>query len=377
MIYDTINKFFKIVLYFIIVVIIYLIIKKNYHDNPVRIVYRKQVLFEYRISAILIILIALLLGYYSIICGQYPPISDRGNYAFRFSTHNQNYFLKNSLGMWALVNALYLFSDDIHLLFFSIPFFSFLFIWFGFKKYPENDTTAFLFCGLSLYYVYSFYLFKQAPATAISTISIAYALKKEKVKSIVFAIIAILFHESAIILAPIIVLVIFGKNKLLRYSAYCFLVALMLGFEQITSFLISRFVGSQSSLRYQLRIYLSDTDAIIGESNWLTVLKGFPYYFITVYALIYKKRFSSLISCYDDYLTICLISSASILLSGYMYWMWRFAVYGYFPMFIFSALISRKMRKGERLFFSLILCGSFVIITIRYLYQVYFIRGGF
>jgi hypothetical protein len=331
---------------------------------------------ETRITLTAIVFLSILLGFYSTICSKVPYSSDRGNYVTRFVN---NWSDPWTAGLNLVADFLHLFTNDPNALFFLISFLCLFVTLLAYRMFNEEaEPQAILLMSLSTYCIYSFYLFKQAPSIAFAALSLAAVLKKKWLLGITCLTVAIAFHEAAFILLPLYIVLIGAKNRWVRILQYAVLILCVIFFSD-ASRIVSSFLDQWiPGLALELNNYLDETGSIIQSSNYLTVLKGFPYYLITLYALWKRPILKGKIVNYDRFLVLCVFASCMIILSAFMYWMNRFAAYCYFPMFIFAALMMKECRyRGERQLFYLLVGGSLGLITLRYLYQIYFWYGGF
>lgn len=372
---------FKVCIYFMIVLITYLVVNNCYRYNrSVRmgsVVVRQS---NYNITYLAIIFCSVILAIYSACITSSVYDADRAGYTYRYVNHIDSYFLKNSYGLYILVRILWCFSDNPSWLYFTVTFISVFITLLALKISEIDDPFPYLLMGFSLYNVYSFYLFKQAPAIAFSSLAFALFLKKKKIFCLITIILAISFHETAFILIPLFVVLTGAKRKSVRVVSYIFLGVSLLFFSSASSTIVSIFFKIIPSLSTQLRIYLNDSGAIETNSNFLTIIKGLPYYLITIYALKYRKTCSTRIKNFDRYFTMSVFASVLTLMSGYMYWMWRFAAFAYFPQFVFVAQLCKETKNinpKESNLFKVCLCFLFLFFTGRYLLQVFIKNGGF
>ena len=365
----------KIIYYFIFVFLLYECVKvREKKQNEIVATNGKTIR---RISISCMTLFSIILGHYSIICGKIPYVSDRLSYVVRFiSDSYAKMHPTNSIGLVVIEKFLHIFTYNPSALFFFSSFIFLFITLYAYKRYEEASSMAILLMGLSNYCIYSFYLLKQAPAMAFAALSFAEYSKNNKKLAIIYLIIAICFHESAIILIPLYLALMGSKSKLIKIAEYIFLICIVIFFEKINQNLVSLFsyIPGMSS---QLNVYLNEAGGINIATNILTVFKGIPFYIITLVAAIKRKNLKEKIKNYDKYLLISTFASLVTILSSYMYWMYRFAAYCYFPTFIFASLIYKSMDSNKnKSTFKFILCFTFFIVTLRLLIQYYFIYGG-
>ena len=329
---------------------------------------------ELTVSKFAVVCLSTILGWYATICGQEPMSSDRYNYAVRFLNDYDDPW---TFGLNTVADFLHLFTNDPNLLFFTITFLFFIVTLAAFHVFEEKERLSLLLLISSPYCLYSFYLLKQAPAIAFAALSIAAFLQKKRMLCLASLVIAITFHESAYILLPLFLVLLGAEKRWVRFLEYTVLILCVVFFQSISQFLVS-ILGGIPSFMDQIDDYLSPSGAILQSSSVVTAIKGFPYYVITLYALFKRRWFKDRIKHYDRYLVLCVFASTMIVLSAFNYWMWRLGAYCYFPMFIFASLLMRECKgKQEKMLFYLAVVGSMLFITGRFLYQMFFLYGGF
>lgn len=329
-----------------------------------------------RISFVAILLLCTIIGYYGTICGQTPMGSDRLNYALRFSSDIYAYAVKqNSYGLYIVESILHLFTYDPYVLFFTIPVICLAFYLFAYNEWVEVTPLAILMFGMSPCVNYSFYQYKQAPALGLMALSFAFYQREKKIYALLFMIGAIAFHESAFVMIPLYAVIIGSRKRWVRIAEIIFLFVCVVGFKNVSIVFvgISNFIPG---LGAQLQSYLDDTGGIRTESNIATIIKGVPYYIITIVGLVNRYKLKDSIKFYDQYLTMSIFASVCILMSAYMYWMWRFGSYVYFPVLIFASLIYREMGNNRELFKWTVIT-SLAFFTFRAFAQYYFKYGGY
>lgn len=368
---------FKIIFFFAIGIFLY-IVAVQYQKKSIRFqlsgVTSKKRFVRFGIFAVIICCI--LIGIYSTICGQVPYSSDRGNYALRFSDDIYLSGVKQaSLGLYWIEIILHIFTYNPQILFFMISAVYLFLTLTAYNQYPEAEPRALLYAGVSNFFIFSFYLLKQGPAISLIAISVAAFFKKKKVLWLLTLMIAICFHESALIMIPVFFLLSGAKRQWVRIVQYILLIVCVVGFRQI-AYVISSTLGAWiPALGYQLGDYFKNS--VDDAGNIMTIVKGLPYYVVTFYAMLKRNVYRDRIKNYDSYLMLSFFVSVTTVMSAYMYWMWRFAAYGYFPIFIFASLLYREAKgKKDREFVGWIFGGSLFFFAVRVLFQYYFLHGG-
>lgn len=358
-------------LYLFIVTFIYLY-NADYERNHLSLKFNYKVMFS--------LLVSILYCLYSIfICESHHHISDRTRYALRFESNRIDTW---TTGLQFIGNFLLKYSNNRYVLFFVICFISIYLIMYSMLSSNIKKSSAIYMLLISEIAMYPFFAFKQAISIAFSTLAFNSVFERKKIKCIVFIVLAILFHEAAFILIPIFVFLLFSKEK--SKSIFIFLPTLLfftLFFSKISPYFISFFRNNIPILYDELfkNGYLTN-DTIFSESNFLTIVKGLPIYFITLFSLNERNKLKDKIYRYDNYLLLCIFASCMHLSAFHMYWMVRFAFYFYFPIFIYWSRIMDEFIKidfRKRNFYNLSVIFSLTFFNLRYLYLTYRNFGGF
>ena len=364
---------FKIIIYILLALLPFLF--TFYVRTRATISSRKTYQIKNKIGKCGIFFCSLLFGWYSTICSKIPYTSDRGNYVLRFVNYVEDPW---TVGLNFVADIIHLFTNNPNVLFFTITFFCvFLTLW-AYRLSNAGNRETLLLWAFSMSIIHSFYLLKQGPAMALGAVSIVFFMKRKYGASAVFFILSVLFHESALILIPIFVAMRLSRKQWRRWIIYSMITMSVIFFSSVSRYAIQFFGTINSDVFGQITTYLDDTGAIAFSLNLATALKGIPYYLITLYGFMKRKDLKDKINNYDEYLILSTATSGLYLLSSYMYWMWRFGAYGFFPMYLFASEMYRKQnnRKSAQMFFFTI-WGFLTFFTLRYLYQIYFKYGGF
>ncbi len=366
----------KLVLYLVFIAMFFLISKYKFSSLFMRVntfghVYKNNK----KLGFYLIFLVSLLFGIYSVYVSKFPYVKDRGNYAYRFVGDYPDYW---TTGLRVIVDFLHIFTHDPKWLFFTVTFLSVLLflIVYCWEDNATWKTLVLLVSSSSL--VYSFYLLKQVLSIVFCALALTAFLKKRWFLTIVFTFMAILFHESAIIIIPFMVMLLFAKKRWMRMLFAITSVICICSFSNMTRIGIQLLGKIFPVIIAEISRYLDDTGGIAISSNIMTVFKGFPYYIITIYGFIKRPELKNRIKNYDELLMISMFGSFTILMSYYMYWMWRLGAFCYFHIFLFVdqlSTYSKKTREGQMFF--VIVFFSLSFLTLRYLAMILFNAGGF
>lgn len=358
----------KIILYFINVFLIYIYICKKNKSN-------KSIKEKNKFGIIAIIFFGIIMGYYSTIGGN---LSDRFKYGNFFSNSIYNYIIKNqSMGLYYFYMFLHMFSYNRYVLFFSVNFIYWGITLYAYNKYDDVHPLAILLLGMSTYSTFGLLAFKQCFSVALVSLSWGFYSRRKIKSSIVTLVLAIMFHESAfIVILMYLCLSTTNKSNLIRICVYLMLAMSVIFYNSITTY-VSKILYFIPGMEEQMEGYFNNSDKGQQLVNYFTIIKGIPFYIITLCAIIKRNKLKSIIKNYDGYLTLCVFCAIINLMSFYMYWMWRFALYCYFPVFVFFSQIlyhDNNIEKNKGIMYS----TTFLlfILMLRYLIQCYFIYGG-
>lgn len=372
----------KILLYIIFVLIVFLIAKK---DSK-----REKQIKEYKLSGSKIIancnnvpmnfskfgiiVCAIIFGLYSVIVSVRPYASDRSYYVLLFGNNILEYQLPKGYAIFS--KLIFNISNNPDFLFFSVGFIIMLLTLILYRKCEDSNYYGILLLFFSLYFIYTFHLLKQGIAIAFGSFCLMNLINRRFIKAVIYGIIAYLFHESALILIPIALILLGGKSKTLRFAEYIVAIAFVLGFAVLAQRISNIIGGLFPSLNTEFGTYFNNL-AFSGE-GLATAIKGLPIYYITIISMVKRKELQNTITNYNKYMILSCFVSFTYLLTAYMYWMYRFGLYGMFFVCIFFGKILKNLRnKKERLIHGFIVYGFTIILTLRYLYQMFFNYGGF
>lgn len=361
---NIIVSLLKILLYFIIIFLTYYI--AHYYEKN-----------DKRIPFIMKIIICLFFVGYSYIATAIPYVMDKMIYAIKFSDDiylSQVY--NDSIGLWIITKILHIFSYDPMVLF-SFAIFTFIYLTItAYEKYEEADSFSLLLLLLSEYPFFGFYQIKQCIALGFATLGLVYYFNKKKFLSFVFIVISILFHETAFIIIPILFVIKGSKNKIIRILEYFMLFITCIFFGKISSIVLKIISVAIPSLYSNWNIYL-DNNYIISNINFMTVLKGMPFFIMVICYFIFNISEKTKLSNDNKFLIFSVFNCFFIILSGYMYWMFRFGTYFYF----FNCILGSKVYKNisikfNKKFYLFIILLLFIALAIKLWLQYYLIYGG-
>lgn len=332
-----------------------------------------------KFGLVALVIFTVVFGIYGVICG--PPgesVGDRYNYAVRFENSRFEESVKeNSLGLYVVESGIHLFSNNSSVLFFVVSALFFCINIYCYRKIDETIPVYLLLLFLSTFGLFGFYALKQALSLAFANLAFTeYWCGKKRIWSVMFLVVAILCHEAAWILLPCFLLARYcGGSSVKRAFLYVGVVVVAIFFPQISKYFVSLF-SDIPGMESQINSYANEAGAISVDMNYFTIFKSLPYYIMTLVAIICRKRYKDRIKNYDFLLVFSILCSVFSLLSMYMYWMFRFALYCYVPCFLFAAQISRKMEERNGRTFKAVIVCVLLFLMIKLLLQYYFIYGG-
>lgn len=348
----------KIALYLLIIFIVVLLSRNDYAK-------------KHKLSMMTIFIASTLLGYYSIICGQIPFNSDRGNYAMQF-VNEWDVWSTGSIGLQVMYWIIYYFTHDPFVLFFVFEFIYVFITLFAVRTFIHSNSRMVLLFLVSQYFSFGFYSIKQSIACAfISLVFSIYFSDKQsfkKVKCFFFMFMAVLFHETALICLFIFFMLWIMQFQILKKIQYFAIVIFPLFFVFLMKMYFENIGLISSGLEEQTIVYADHF-----SSSWTSTMKGIPFFIATIYIYRYQKKLRGKIMYLDKYLLLCLITSLFFILTSYMYWFYRLPYYLYFPVF---AIIS-WLHGNKNHFIYEIVSILLLILTIRELALMFFLYGGF
>ena len=155
-----------------------------------------------------------------IIMTAYPYVMDKALYATTFGKDIYlNQIFKDSIGLWIIEKILHIFTYNPMILFFTISYIYSYITLHSFEcylKHSKNSSKAIILLLLSEYTFFGFYMLKQCIAIALVTLALIKNIYENK-NIIKYFIIAILFHESAIIAFLIYLITKYINNKFVAW----------------------------------------------------------------------------------------------------------------------------------------------------------------
>ena len=360
----------KVIYYLLFVLLLFLYARYKYkkHDND----------GKGKFGILALIFFAILFGVYGILCG--PPgerIGDRHNYALRFENTGYEELVKeNSVGLFVIESILQLFTRNSSVLFFCVSVLYFCINIYCYKKLKVATPFYLLLFFLSTMGLYGFFALKQALSLAFINLALTKYFQNRRFQALVFLVVAILFHEATWIVIPCFILAKLCKgSKIRQLMVYISAIIVAVLFPQISSFFVSVF-SFIPGMENQISSYLDESGSILIDLNIFTIMKSAPYYIITITAFLFRKKLKDSIENYDFLLALSVFCSIFSILSLYMYWMFRFAMYCYVPCFILASQIALHLKVENAKVFKIVTVGILLALMVKLLIQYYYIYGG-
>jgi len=320
----------------------------------------KKQLVKTKISNFKIILISVIFGCYSVYVSAKPYFADRAYYAIAYGNRVYDYQMPKLF--LSLTKFLFNIDSNPDFLFFSVSFLIIFIIFIAYKKFENANYYGFLLLAFSLFFIFDFHMLKQGLAVAFGTLFLIYLLKKKYIIAVIWLLVSINFHESALILIPIGILLIGSANRIIRflgYSLFFFIPFCFSGFSNSMSSIMMEIFPSFGS---EFKTYFSNLS--FSASNIAASIKGLPFYIITFFGLTQRKKYVNLVPNYDKYMYLSIFVSLSYIISSYMYWMFRFSFFGYFLVcMFFGSVIKFIENKKQKFLYVTMVYGSTFIIT--------------
>ncbi len=372
---DFLSSSLKIVFFLLFMIFLFAIAEKEQNFNISYNIFGKKYYKDGKIRFFVCIFLSSALGFYSIICGR-STHSDRSNFAERFT---QGLYKKaGSDGLMYFEKIIGSISNDCYFFFFTITFISVLLVILAYNFAPERSPVALLFMGAMQVFFYCFYQFKQAPANAFVALSVYAFFKKKNMLGVIFLLLAVLFHESALFAIPVILLMKFSEKKSIWACVIISSIIFCAAFSY-SSRLILNICKYVPGFEAQIRLYLNPSGGIrVEDINYFTVFKRAPLYSLMIISAIYRRTLKKKIRFYYQYMMITFFACISSVTSMYMYWMFRFGELFYIPICIFASLIYKNLNgRSNKLIFLISFFGVNAFVSFRALCQYFYLYGGF
>lgn len=329
----------------------------------------KEDVNQYTIKAPIwnLLLITLILSLYSAALATSGNLSDTVRYAWSFTYRYPYYYdsfegLMNSnteIGFLLLLKIINYFSNENFLIFLIIAIITTFINLYVASKISRHYTTVIFLYMVSMYFFQSTYLLRQAIAVSFANLAILSYLRNKSVFYVLYTLIAITFHTTAVVLLP--ALYLFKKAKDGISFFWLFLIM------TLTVFFYDFIVINIFSSIYFIEPYLNFDDQLTGTVS--SLFKGIPFYFLTLVAIMKRKDIKKMVPHADFYIVCSVIYSLSILMSLNMYWLFRLGWYFLLPtLSLLPLILKTHQNKNERILFLLAFVFPLILITARQIY---------
>lgn len=333
------------------------------------------------ISFIAIIFIALVFVAYNVVVTKINPSTthDRLIYTMNFYGYRKT----PSIGLSFIIDFIHSFSTNVEWLYYLTTFICMIITFAAYKIDNEASTKTILFLLATQYVFFSLEGLKQAYANAFAVLCIALAIRndglKDKLLSIASIVGAILFHHTGYFLIPVYIMIRIKKNKRNMILSFLFFGFFVILFEPLlTRFavLISPF---SSFLATKITQYFGeDATESLQTEGYMTVVKGIPFYVLTIVGWFKRRKLVDAIRNYDNYLLVSGILSFTYLATIYNSWVYRLSYFFLLPVGVFFSILFKNIEnRKNRYLFAFSTVGIIAVLTLRFVILMYLNYGGF
>lgn len=318
-----------------------------------------------------ILLLTIILGIYSASLGTLPGLVDRGRYVFSFSIryhayyHSLEAFLSSRTepGYLLLNFLVWKLTQDSFWLFFLVTAIYMLLSLYVMEQITTRNTLVIFLMLVSLFYFQSTYLLRQALAVGITGLALLANLKRNYWGYFLLTALACLFHITAIVMIPLFFVIRYSRYRSVYiFFAIAFLVSFWYFGPAYESFV--------SSLPYFEQYFSTDALFERGSGSLAGVIKGTPYYLLSVMALLNRQRLRRSVSNADFLIISSIVCSMSWLSTYNMYWFFRMGWYTLLPTLVLVAHLMDVFKPAERVLLYMIFIIPVSVISFRYMYLV-------
>lgn len=363
--FESIEYVLRILSYFILVFFIYHTLKlgyKKHNENPA----------VPKVSHLYMIVVSLTIAIWAV--SNFWEGEDHYNYAFRFENINDYTIYLQSYGLGLIYDFLHKFTTNSDIMFIVVIFLGNYMTFWAYRIHDKATPRAMLFLMLSEFFLYNFVAIKQYVAVGFSCLFFAHFFSGKRIWCLVWIPLAIMFHEMAYLLIPIYFILLFQDNHYIRVGAlgvFTLVFLLPFVFNQLIP-LVNRFapmLGEQLSVHLQGG-FLED------GTHFATILKGAPYYLFSLMPLFHKSTSKNVVANYNGGQFLTYLCSIFVLASFFNYWYFRFSYLLMLPVFIHIDNVVEVSDVNDVMILRHIAILIMTGLTIKYLFQMYFIFGG-
>lgn len=336
--------------------------------------WRKRIAFldEEKMRTKSIFWISLMIGLYSM---SFNHTFWWGDVVYYDAFFSEGLRFPDSFGLNVIYWVLHLFTRNIDVLLFSVAFLSTFVMLLAYREYESARPVSLLFLFFTPFFIEACQVnLKQGIACGLAALCINEIFRKRWKFAALFFLAATLFHiTAAVILALTFIAVraVSIKHKAVKLGAFA-LVFICFVFSNQMFAILARIASVIPVLGSKFAEYASDSGAIGQDSTGLIVIKGIPYYLITLIGFWERKKLVRSVNNYDGFLVVSVLASLSYILSFRSYWMSRIIDYYWMTDFVFLGILlygmrSRRNQTVVKYGIGAMLC----LLTFRQLLQMY------
>lgn len=333
-----------------------------------------------KISLFTILIISLLFTFFNIfstnISLEYG--SDRIIYAYEFTGVRSS----GSVALDFLFKIFREFGGNIKIFFYFTTFVCVFLTLLAYRISKKTNYKVFILLLTSEWILFTITALKQTYACVFSCFFFIFLIEYDNKKygtifSVIFAIIASMFHITGLILFPLFILVKMKKITEKKLMILLLLIILSIFLLKPISLFFKEIVGIFFPA-YEIKInsYFTRETNILEVSSF-SFIKYLPIYYIAILGII-KKKYILDIENYDHYLIISVLGAGLVGYTVVSYWFYRFNGIFYFPMFIFYKLLNSKIKNIlEHNCNNIIVYGGSLVILMRKIILIFINYGQF
>ena len=200
---------------------------------------------------------------------------------------------------------------------------------------------------------------------------------KRNILAILSVVLACSFHSTAYLLIPLFFLL--QKDRKYKFGIVIIvLVAIFFFIEPLCRWIANILSPYLPILSRKLLEYFNEDSEHANDGTTISVLKGFPYYFLLLIGFLGRKKLHKKIQKYDTYLLLTMIAAMSYAASVISYWFSRMTAVFYLPVSIFALLVIENEDKPKNaLLYKIIFVGSLSFFTFRSVFLTFYNFGGY
>ena len=227
------------------------------------------------------------------------------------------------------------------------------------KRISPRYKLTVIYYLISLQVFFGTFLLRQGIAAAIVSLAFLMYVNRRKKTAILFVILAISFHASAVIMLPIyIILLIFKSINMRKVWTFA-----------ISSLIVVVFYDSVMAIIFNIQFISDNFGSYLGvnlQSGYMVALKGTPYHLITLFSILERKKILKKLNNAGIYFVFAIMNSLFWILAVKMYWLWRLSMFTIVPTLILMTYIFEVTdNKYKTLFYRVSISILMIFITIR------------